>query len=175
MAAFCRRVNSWRSSHFPPLRFSAASLAISEAVWEFQSQWGLNAGAVASMKILIPFNDLARKLNQRWIPVGKTPLHIFSTNPLWSDENKVLQCDTSNMNTQESIVGFGSVFTIEQERQLADLKAHFPFRIVWGALSPDNSEFEAHADYDRRKLMRYVRKGWACSEVIKGRDQNEHN
>lgn len=61
----------------------------------------------------------------------------------------------------------GSIFTAEQTSELARLKAHFPFRIVWGAVNTqtDPHTFEAHASHDRRRLMNYVRKGWLCATI----------
>lgn len=57
-----------------------------------------------------------------------------------------------------------SIFTVEQEQELVNLKAHFPFRIVWGAVDT-NGTFEAHTSYDRRKLLSYLRKGWLVATV----------
>lgn len=60
-----------------------------------------------------------------------------------------------------------SIFTAEQEQELFNLKRYLPYRIVWGAVNTqaDPHEFEAHADYNRRKLMAYVRKGWLVATV----------
>jgi hypothetical protein len=52
-----------------------------------------------------------------------------------------------------------SIFTAEQEAQLRNLKAHFPYRIIWGEVIPDTQEFVSHADYDRRGLNKSLRKG----------------
>lgn len=55
-----------------------------------------------------------------------------------------------------------SIFTVEQENQLRQLKRSLPFRIVWGAVNVQTEPhtFEAWATYDRRKLNAYLRKGW---------------
>ena len=58
-----------------------------------------------------------------------------------------------------------SIFTTEQEEQLRNLKAHFPFRIVWGAVNADTGEFEAQATSDRRRLMKRLRAGWLVAIV----------
>ncbi len=57
-----------------------------------------------------------------------------------------------------------SIFTAEQESQLVQLKRHFPYRIIWGAVD-QNGVFESHATYDRRRLMSYVRKGWLVATL----------
>jgi hypothetical protein len=58
-----------------------------------------------------------------------------------------------------------SIFTMEQEMQLRQLKAMFPFRIVWGCID-ENGNFESHASYDRRALMARVRKpGWLVATI----------
>lgn len=57
-----------------------------------------------------------------------------------------------------------SIFTEEQESQLRMTKRMMPFRIVWGAVN-QNGEFEAHADFDRRRLNSYLRKGWLVATV----------
>lgn len=48
--------------------------------------------------------------------------------------------------------------TQEQEQQLRQLKAHFPFRIVWGTITADG-QFETYATHDKRKLNAASRKG----------------
>lgn len=58
-----------------------------------------------------------------------------------------------------------SIFTLEQEAQLRDLKRHFPFRIVWGCINPQDQSFEAHASYTRAKLNARLRKGWLVATV----------
>jgi hypothetical protein len=60
-----------------------------------------------------------------------------------------------------------SIFTTAQTEELAILKSRLPFRIVWGAVNTQTEPhtFEAHADYDRRRLMRYLRKGWLVATV----------
>ena len=50
-------------------------------------------------------------------------------------------------------------FTEAQEAELRNLKAHFPYRIVWGAVD-QNGTFEAQATHDRRRLNKYLRAGW---------------
>ena len=57
-----------------------------------------------------------------------------------------------------------SIFTEEQESDLRRLKAYVPYRIVWGAVGP-NGEFMSGADYDRRKLNRYIRQGWLVATI----------
>ena len=58
-----------------------------------------------------------------------------------------------------------SIFTAEQEQSLRQLKTYFPYRIVWGAVN-SNGEFEQHADYDRRKLYRYLRnREWLVATI----------
>lgn len=58
-----------------------------------------------------------------------------------------------------------SLFTVEQEAELTRLKAYFPFRIVWGAIS-ENGEFVSGASHTRRQLNSYVRKpGWIAATV----------
>jgi hypothetical protein len=58
-----------------------------------------------------------------------------------------------------------SIFTLEQEAQLRDLKRHLPFRIVWGCINPKDQSFEAHASYTRAKLNARLRKGWLVATV----------
>jgi len=50
--------------------------------------------------------------------------------------------------------------TTEQSTQLANLKRYYPYRIVWGAISPDGTDFYTGADYDKRKCNAKARKGW---------------
>lgn len=58
-----------------------------------------------------------------------------------------------------------SIFTVEQEAELARLKSYFPFRIVWGAVS-DSGEFVSGASTTRRHLNAYLRKtGWIVAVV----------
>jgi hypothetical protein len=52
-----------------------------------------------------------------------------------------------------------SIFTKEQEAELRNLKAYFPYRIVWGCVNVQTQEVTFHADYDRRGLNRELRKG----------------
>ncbi len=49
----------------------------------------------------------------------------------------------------------------EQEQEMRQVKAHFPYRVVCGALHPESGEFEVYATYDRRKANGLARKGWA--------------
>lgn len=60
-----------------------------------------------------------------------------------------------------------SIFTADQERDLRQLKACFPYRLVWGAVNVQTEphDFEMHADYTRHKLNRYLRKGWLVATV----------
>ncbi len=58
-----------------------------------------------------------------------------------------------------------SIFTVEQEQELQRLKSMLPFRIVWGAINPQNDEFVTGADYDRRRLMAKLRKGWLVATI----------
>lgn len=60
-----------------------------------------------------------------------------------------------------------SIFTEQQTKDLMSLKAHFPYRIVWGAVNVNSTphDFEMHADHDRRKLNSYLRKGWLVATV----------
>ena len=69
--------------------------------------------------------------------------------------------------TESPIEPHASVFTESQMTELVNLKRHFPYRIIWGAVNVQTEPhtFEAHATYDRRRLMRYVRKGWLCATV----------
>lgn len=55
------------------------------------------------------------------------------------------------------------IFTAEQQNDLFQLKRHFPFRIVWGAVK--GGEFEMHTSHTRHKLNRYVRDGWTVAIV----------
>lgn len=58
-----------------------------------------------------------------------------------------------------------SIFTIEQTTELKRLKAYFPFRIVWGAVSV-NGEFVCAASTSRRELNKYVRNPeWVCATL----------
>ena len=50
-----------------------------------------------------------------------------------------------------------SIFTVAQVEELKRLKAYFPYRIVWGAVSVNN-EFVCMASSDRRELNKYLRK-----------------
>lgn len=52
-----------------------------------------------------------------------------------------------------------SIFTEEQELELVHMKAHFPFRICWGAVN-NNGEFVTGASKTLRRANDYVRKGW---------------
>jgi|WetSurSiteA1Bulk_404760.scaffolds.fasta_scaffold10597_3 hypothetical protein len=45
-----------------------------------------------------------------------------------------------------------------------NLKLHFPFRIVWIALGPNDTTKQG-ADFDRRKINRLIRKGWLVAEI----------
>ena len=58
-----------------------------------------------------------------------------------------------------------SIFTAEQEQELKRLKEMLPFRIVWGAINPQNQEFCTGADFDRRRLMAKLRKGWLVATM----------
>ncbi len=49
--------------------------------------------------------------------------------------------------------------TADQRKQIADLKAMLPYRIVFGCISPAG-EFETHAVYGRRRMNNKLRKGW---------------
>lgn len=44
------------------------------------------------------------------------------------------------------------------------LKAYFPFRIVWGTITP-LGVVEVYASYTRHKLNRCVRAGQYCAEI----------
>lgn len=50
-----------------------------------------------------------------------------------------------------------SIFTAEQEAELRRLKAYFPYRIVWGAIS-DSGKFVMGASHTRQTLNSYLRK-----------------
>jgi len=69
--------------------------------------------------------------------------------------------------TTKQIEPRASIFTVEQEQQLRDLKAYVPFRIVWGAVNVQTEPhtFEAHADFTRHKLNSYLRKGWLVATI----------
>jgi len=58
-----------------------------------------------------------------------------------------------------------SIFTTEQEAELRNLKAHFPFRIVWGTINPQDQSFEAWASTDRRELNKRLRKGHLVATI----------
>lgn len=58
-----------------------------------------------------------------------------------------------------------SIFTVEQEQELQKLKGYFPFRIVWGAINPQDQSFHTGADYDRRRINAALRKGWLVCTV----------
>ena len=57
-----------------------------------------------------------------------------------------------------------SIFTKEQEDELRNLKAHFPYRIVWGAVDI-NGEFYRGADVTRHKLNRFLRRGYLVATI----------
>lgn len=50
-------------------------------------------------------------------------------------------------------------FTSEQLAQMRRLKEYFPYRVVYGALSP-SGEFEANAQTTKRRAMKLAREGW---------------
>jgi hypothetical protein len=60
-----------------------------------------------------------------------------------------------------------SIFNATQEQELRNLKAHFPYRLVWGCVNTQTEphEFEVHADYNRRKLNAKLRAGWLVATV----------
>lgn len=48
----------------------------------------------------------------------------------------------------------------KMEADMMRLKAYFPYRIVWGAISPDGNEFVTGATPTKRQVNDYLRKGW---------------
>jgi cytochrome b len=46
-----------------------------------------------------------------------------------------------------------------QEEQLANLKAHFPFRICWGMIDKETGEFSCFAAFDKRGMNKAARQG----------------
>jgi hypothetical protein len=60
-----------------------------------------------------------------------------------------------------------SIFSAAQEQELVRLKQYMPYRIVWGCVNTQTEphEFEAHADYNRRKLNAKLRAGWLVATV----------
>lgn len=62
------------------------------------------------------------------------------------------------MNAPAHRIG-GSEPTAEQQAELARLKAWFPFRIVYGAISPDGV-WESAAVTTMRQPNALARKGW---------------
>jgi hypothetical protein len=50
--------------------------------------------------------------------------------------------------------------TDDELRQMRSLKAHCPFRIVYGAKHPETGEFVCAASHTKRPANDYVRKGW---------------
>lgn len=65
--------------------------------------------------------------------------------------------EQDNSTTQSQSKGDGNLFNAEQLRTLSFLKAHFPFRIVWGGFDA-NGEFHSGADYTRHRLNAFLRK-----------------
>ena len=55
--------------------------------------------------------------------------------------------------------------TTEQNAELSRLKAHFPYRVVWGAIHPETHEWVASANTSKRQMNSYVRKGWTVFQV----------
>jgi hypothetical protein len=46
--------------------------------------------------------------------------------------------------------------TEDQKTQLSNLKAHFPYRVIFGVLYNDG-KFESYAEHDKRKLNKFVK------------------
>ncbi len=53
-----------------------------------------------------------------------------------------------------------------QEDELRRLKAYFPFRpVVFGTINPETNEFQCHANYNKRKMNNFLRKGWVVFSI----------
>jgi hypothetical protein len=50
--------------------------------------------------------------------------------------------------------------TAERVLNLATLKRHYPFRVVFGAYCETTGEWQQHAKSDRRLMNRLARQGW---------------
>jgi hypothetical protein len=50
--------------------------------------------------------------------------------------------------------------TDAQTQELVQLKRHFPYRIVYGALDPETGEFIKNTAYDKRKPNKLARQGF---------------
>ncbi len=55
-------------------------------------------------------------------------------------------------------------FTDAQLAEMQRLKSYFPYRIIYGAFSPDG-EFEAGAQKDRRRINKLLREGWQVATL----------
>lgn len=51
--------------------------------------------------------------------------------------------------------------TVEQEKILRHLKAHFPYRVVFGVLDKDSGEFSSWAKSTKREALKLARQGHA--------------
>ena len=58
-----------------------------------------------------------------------------------------------------------SIFTAEQEAELKKIKQYLPYRIVWGAINPQDQSFHTGADFDRRRINDRLRKGWLVATI----------
>lgn len=45
------------------------------------------------------------------------------------------------------------------------LKSWMPYRIVYGAINPENNEFVYNAVYNMRQPNKYARQGWAVFTI----------
>jgi hypothetical protein len=50
--------------------------------------------------------------------------------------------------------------TSEQEKELRNLKSHFPFRIAYLAIDPATGKHFSAAVFDKRQPNKYARKGF---------------
>ncbi len=57
-----------------------------------------------------------------------------------------------------------SELTEQQKKEIARIKAYYPFRICFGSLSP-SGEFETWALTNRRRINKLVRSGYRVWEV----------
>lgn len=51
------------------------------------------------------------------------------------------------------------------QKEMQNLKAHFPFRIVWGAFDPVHNSYEVGANVTLRQVNDRLRKGMECYKL----------
>jgi len=65
------------------------------------------------------------------------------------------------------LTAMNNTLTPAQIAELARLKSYFPFRIIFGAVSPDGATFDAYAMKDRRVMNKLIRTGWTVYGITR--------